>query len=173
MKFEFWAAPEAAPNLLWYSRIFFWWYLIDTASCFIQDHDEEEHFTDVLDDTIIEDINNPQPRNDISTEQNNPAQVTPSQGHVFVDQSYVKGYQANARNPLYSGAGNSCLWEVTELSRHYHPSVSRFAENILQVCILRFRMTSQIPRSSTLKRQIHLSELIHSTTVRGWNLSLT
>jgi ribosome biogenesis protein MAK21 len=100
-----------------------------------QELDEEEHFTDVVDTT--EDTNNPQSpaQNDVTKAPNNTDHVTSSHGHVFVDSSRTPGYHANARNPLYSGADSSCLWEVMKLSRHYHPSVSRFAQNMLQVFI--------------------------------------
>lgn len=102
-------------------------------SCAFQELDEEEHFTDILDST--EDTNSsPSPaQHDVTTQPSNGVHVTSSHGHVFVDSSHTHAYQANARNPLYSGADNSCLWEVMKLSRHYHPSVSRFAQNLLQV----------------------------------------
>ena len=101
----------------------------------IQELDEEEHFVDILDPT--EDTNNsPFPsEHDGTTQPDKGVHATSSQGHVFVDSSSTHAYQANARNPLYSGADNSCLWEVMKLSRHYHPSVSRFAQNLLQVCL--------------------------------------
>ncbi|XP_028395866.1 CCAAT/enhancer-binding protein zeta-like isoform X2 [Dendronephthya gigantea] len=92
--------------------------------------DEEEHFTDVIDPEDPESAPS-LPSSDVS-KQPNAVHETSSQGHVFVDSPHTSGYQANARNPLYSGADNSCLWEVMKLSRHYHPSVSRFAQNLLQ-----------------------------------------
>ena len=42
-------------------------------------------------------------------------------------------YKPSQRNPLYSGAENSCLWELNRLSRHYHPSVSHFAHTLMKV----------------------------------------
>ena len=98
-----------------------------------QELDEEEHFTDVIDPTEDTSTTPSIAQNDLTEEAKNAVHVTSSQGHVFVDSSRTHGYQANARNPLYSGADNSCLWEVMKLSRHYHPSVSRFAQNLLQV----------------------------------------
>ena len=42
-------------------------------------------------------------------------------------------YKPHQRNPLYSGAENSCLWELNRLSRHYHPSVCLFASTLMKV----------------------------------------
>ncbi|KAL9954462.1 hypothetical protein ACROYT_G042003 [Oculina patagonica] len=41
-------------------------------------------------------------------------------------------YKPHQRNPLYSGAENSCLWELNRLSRHYHPSVCLFARTLMK-----------------------------------------
>ena len=94
--------------------------------------DEEEHFTDVIDPS--EDTNSAPSidQNNVTEKPDNADHVTSSHGHVFVDSSRTLGYQFTARNPLYCGAENSCLWEVMKLSRHYHPSVCRFAQNLLQ-----------------------------------------
>lgn len=48
-----------------------------------------------------------------------------------------KQYDSKARNPLYSGAEGSCLWEITELFDHYHPSVCHFAHLICEVSNIR------------------------------------
>ena len=37
------------------------------------------------------------------------------------------------RNPLFSVAENSCLWELNRLSRHYHPSVCLFTRTLMKV----------------------------------------
>lgn len=42
-------------------------------------------------------------------------------------------YKPHQRNPLFSGAENSCLWELNRLSRHYHPSVCLFARTLMKV----------------------------------------
>ena len=45
----------------------------------------------------------------------------------------VTEYNAVARNPLYCGAEFVQIWELHTLCRHYHPSVARFADCVLQV----------------------------------------
>ncbi|KAK2611300.1 hypothetical protein N8I77_004653 [Diaporthe amygdali] len=40
-------------------------------------------------------------------------------------------YDGRKRDPQYSNADQSCLWEVIPYFRHFHPSVSVFAENLL------------------------------------------
>ncbi|KAI6657577.1 CCAAT/enhancer-binding protein zeta [Oopsacas minuta] len=40
-------------------------------------------------------------------------------------------YYSNCRNPLYSHADYSCLWEISLIGNHYHPSARSFAENLL------------------------------------------
>eukprot|EP01134_Creolimax_fragrantissima_P000497 CFRG0497T1 len=40
-------------------------------------------------------------------------------------------YDPIKREPLYAGADTTCLWELTLLARHYHPSVAKFAATIL------------------------------------------
>ena len=44
-----------------------------------------------------------------------------------------QAYKPHQRNPLYSGAENSCLWELNRLSRHYHPTVDLFARTLMKV----------------------------------------
>ena len=40
-------------------------------------------------------------------------------------------YDPLARNPMYCGAESTLLWELSQLSRHYHPSVALFAQNLI------------------------------------------
>lgn len=40
-------------------------------------------------------------------------------------------YDGRKRDPQYSHADQSCMWEVIPYFRHFHPSVSVFAENLL------------------------------------------
>ncbi|KAJ0026557.1 hypothetical protein NQD34_017557 [Periophthalmus magnuspinnatus] len=44
----------------------------------------------------------------------------------------VQSYDPLHRNPLYCGADLATLWELHQLSGHFHPSVSLFAKTILQ-----------------------------------------
>ncbi|EDO31525.1 predicted protein, partial [Nematostella vectensis] len=74
-----------------------------------EDNDDEEHFVDIPDDD--DDDESPSARQ--------PCAPCPER------------YDMKHRNPLYCHAERSCLWEVTGLSGHYHPSVSHFA-NLLQ-----------------------------------------
>ena len=46
-------------------------------------------------------------------------------------------YDPHQRNPLYSGAENSCSWELNRLSRHYHPSVCLFASTLMKVSFVK------------------------------------
>lgn len=98
-----------------------------------EDLDEDEHFTDVV-DTTEDAADCPAASSDVVKETGDDIRTSPpAHGHIFIkNASRTQGYQANARNPLYSGAEDSCLWEVIKLTNHYHPSVSRFAECLLQ-----------------------------------------
>merc|ERR1719447_1564048 len=42
-----------------------------------------------------------------------------------------QSYDPGCRNPLYSGAERSALWELQCLSQQFHPSVALFAQNLL------------------------------------------
>lgn len=41
-------------------------------------------------------------------------------------------YDGRKRDPQYSNADQSCLWEVIPYFKHFHPSVTVFAENLLK-----------------------------------------
>ena len=43
----------------------------------------------------------------------------------------VSAYDPFKREPRYAGAEGSCLWELSPLALHYHPSVRRFADAVL------------------------------------------
>ncbi|XP_023213103.1 CCAAT/enhancer-binding protein zeta-like [Centruroides sculpturatus] len=43
-----------------------------------------------------------------------------------------KLYNPNHRNPLYAGAEYSIPWELTLLTKHFHPSVSVFSQQVLK-----------------------------------------
>ena len=42
-------------------------------------------------------------------------------------------YQIAARNPLFCKAETCCLWELSRVASHYHPSVQAFAKKIAAV----------------------------------------
>ena len=50
-------------------------------------------------------------------------------------------YKMCHRNPQYCGAENSCLWELKELSQHYHPSVQLFSKKLTMVTHLDYICT--------------------------------
>lgn len=49
-----------------------------------------------------------------------------------MSQNSGRAYDGRKRDPEYSNAENSCLWEVVPFSAHFHPSVSVSAEHILR-----------------------------------------
>ncbi|KAK3947503.1 CBF/Mak21 family-domain-containing protein [Pseudoneurospora amorphoporcata] len=44
---------------------------------------------------------------------------------------HATGYDGRKRNPEHSNAHTSCLWELTPLLSHFHPSVQVYASNLL------------------------------------------
>ena len=42
-----------------------------------------------------------------------------------------KKYDASKREPIYSGAENTLVWELTVFTNHYHPTVRKFATHII------------------------------------------
>ncbi|XP_076612761.1 CCAAT/enhancer-binding protein zeta isoform X2 [Chaetodon auriga] len=44
----------------------------------------------------------------------------------------LQSYDPLHRNPLFCGADHTTLWELQRLARHFHPSVSLFANTLLQ-----------------------------------------
>lgn len=55
---------------------------------------------------------------------------------VKVELQTVKAYDPFCRNPLYAGATKEFNTELIALSRHFHPSVALFANQIIQGKIL-------------------------------------
>ncbi|KMQ82811.1 ccaat enhancer-binding protein zeta [Lasius niger] len=51
---------------------------------------------------------------------------------VKVDMQNIKAYDPFCRNPLYAGAMKGFNAELEALSRHFHPSVALFANQIIQ-----------------------------------------
>lgn len=43
----------------------------------------------------------------------------------------TKEYDPRKRNPEYANADNSCLWEMSQFLNHYHPTVSIYAQSLL------------------------------------------
>ncbi|KXT13780.1 hypothetical protein AC579_6595 [Pseudocercospora musae] len=72
----------------------------------LADEDGEEHFVDV-------------PEDEQTTEQE---QATPARKKV--------AYDPRKRDPEYSNADHTSLWDILPLLRHFHPSVALFAEAV-------------------------------------------
>lgn len=51
---------------------------------------------------------------------------------VKVETQDIKSYDPFCRNPLYAGAAKGLNTELEALSRHFHPSVALFANQIIQ-----------------------------------------
>lgn len=99
-----------------------------------EEEDDEEHFVDVPSEDD---------EDKITTEEVSSARKEPQTRHPDAAKSpktetrvsraqKSQTYKPSQRNPLYSGAENSCLWELNRLSRHYHPSVSHFAHTLMK-----------------------------------------
>lgn len=43
-----------------------------------------------------------------------------------------KEYDPRKRNPEYADADKSCLWEISQFLNHYHPTVSIYAQSLLE-----------------------------------------
>ncbi|XP_054616874.1 CCAAT/enhancer-binding protein zeta [Dunckerocampus dactyliophorus] len=84
------------------------------------DDDEEERFTDA-----------DKPQEAAAPKESKPA---PSWVHHqnLEGGKCVQKYDPRHRNPLFCGADRTTLWELQQLSLHFHPSVSLFAKTLLQ-----------------------------------------
>ena len=103
---------------------------------------------------IPSDEENDSDKNNNTTSKDLPSPTDDQQGgHVDTSQdpkagAKLKGaekkqtYKPHQRNPLFSGAENSCLWELNRLSRHYHPSVSLFASTLMKVSVIPFLLST-------------------------------
>lgn len=60
-------------------------------------------------------------------------QITSSPDHKTGNTSHMtkaSDYRIVHRNPLYCGAESSCLWELSGLTQHFHPSAQLFARKL-------------------------------------------
>ncbi|XP_051780182.1 CCAAT/enhancer-binding protein zeta [Erpetoichthys calabaricus] len=106
---------------------------------FLQEHaesDDEEKFEDIDDEEEEEftDVDKEMHRDDDKPTDPNCVKPAVSWLHHknMEGVKNVQCYDPLHRNPLYCGADKSNLWELNELSRHFHPSVALFARTILQ-----------------------------------------
>ncbi|XP_066026505.1 CCAAT/enhancer-binding protein zeta isoform X2 [Pocillopora verrucosa] len=99
-----------------------------------EEEDDEEHFVDVPSEDDEDKITT----EEVSSARKEPKIRHPDAAKSPKTETRVSGaqksqtYKPSQRNPLYSGAENSCLWELNRLSRHYHPSVSHFAHTLMK-----------------------------------------
>ena len=96
---------------------------------------DEENDSDKNNNTMSKDL--PSPKDDqqgghVDTPKD------PKAGAKLKGAEKEQTYKPHQRNPLFSGAENSCLWELNRLSRHYHPSVSLFASTLMKVSVIPF-----------------------------------
>ncbi|KAI9306051.1 CBF/Mak21 family-domain-containing protein [Cunninghamella echinulata] len=77
-----------------------------------EDNDDEEHFEDATDDDDEEGEN--------KTKEKSTTQPT--------QQENLSTYDGRKRDPQFSNADKTCLWELIPFKDHYHPSVVKYAE---------------------------------------------
>ena len=101
----------------------------------LQEEDDDEHFQDIDENTFTAPNENKMSnsKTGVKVEDNKSCEKS-KRGWNFRDQEVKKTeYDISGRNPLFCGAHFSSAWEVHPLLKHYHPSVNRFAESILNV----------------------------------------
>lgn len=77
----------------------------------LQDEDEEEKFVDVPENGIHNEESTVNGINDVETKK--------------------QLYDPKKRDPLFTNADRSCLWELLPFQAHFHPSVALFAERLI------------------------------------------
>lgn len=83
-------------------------------------------------------ITAPEVEEDLSTEdrKNSPSSIlkadVSAEKRMPSVKSSISMYDPDKRDPQYAGAENSCLWELVALTNHYHPSVAKFALQLVQ-----------------------------------------
>ncbi|KAI9031685.1 CBF/Mak21 family-domain-containing protein [Phycomyces nitens] len=81
-----------------------------------EDDDEEEHFVDMPDEDDEDADKDAQDKPETETETKEKTLDLSAQ------------YDGRKRDPRFSNAEKSCLWELVPFQEHYHPSVARYAE---------------------------------------------
>jgi ribosome biogenesis protein MAK21 len=41
-------------------------------------------------------------------------------------------YDANKREPIYAGAENTLVWELTVFANHFHPTIRKYATHLIK-----------------------------------------
>merc|ERR1712106_234354 len=96
---------------------------VDTEK-FEGDSDDDEHYEDVKDES--EEENGGKKSGDNKKVSSGWTFKAAAQSHET-----KTDYDPCGRNPLYSGAEKSALWELECLEKHFHPSAALFAKNLL------------------------------------------
>jgi len=92
------------------------------------DGDDDEHYEDVKDDEDMK-------HKGTSTANTETTVKDELVGHVFRKREARKDqsiYDPATRNPLYTRAEGEPYWELTALSKHFHPTVSLFAKHVCE-----------------------------------------
>ncbi|XP_068730456.1 CCAAT/enhancer-binding protein zeta-like [Montipora capricornis] len=98
-----------------------------------EDDDDEEHFVDAPSDEDNYSDKNNNATSDHKQQGNHTDTTEIAQKEHKLNQTGPNRlYKPQQRNPLYSGAENSCSWELNRLCRHYHPSVVVFATTLMK-----------------------------------------
>ncbi|KAG0371982.1 hypothetical protein BGX24_000901 [Mortierella sp. AD032] len=84
-----------------------------------EDNDEEENFKDV-----------PEDEKDDKEEEEKEEKKEEKKDDAKKPEGALK-YDGRKREPLYSNADKTCLWEMTPFLSHFHPTVSLYAAHIL------------------------------------------
>ncbi|XP_075993392.1 CCAAT/enhancer-binding protein zeta isoform X2 [Genypterus blacodes] len=92
-----------------------------------QEDEEEEKFKDLAEDEEEE----KRDEGAAAEEEAKPASSWVHQQNLEGGRSFTK-YDPLHRNPLFCGADHTALWELHRLTHHFHPSVSLFAQTVLQ-----------------------------------------
>jgi len=95
------------------------------------DDDEEEHFRDVDSDEDA-DASAAKPKVEPATTDTAPAATKSSSMLPPSTPTLRELYDPLKRDPLFSRARSSALWELSLLLHHFHPSVVKFARSILE-----------------------------------------
>ena len=87
-----------------------WGQIRETETAF----DDEEHYEDAPDDDSDGGGGSP-----------------PPQPSLPLSEAFKPAYDIGKREPAFCGAETACMWELSVLSNHVHPSVSAMAESLL------------------------------------------
>ncbi|EAS06945.2 CBF/Mak21 family protein (macronuclear) [Tetrahymena thermophila SB210] len=96
----------------------------------VEDSDEEENFKDADESKSmeVEEANNQEQQENENGDEQEKEITKKEQKKNYAD---YMGYDAFKREPRFTGCNESCLWELTVLINHNHPTVKKFTEILL------------------------------------------